>query len=115
MHVVLVDVRSTQVGILNDRVHYGCTDTGYVHDAALFIAGARAAVETCELSAEREDREMVGMEDDGIRLLGQTYHNSPEIRAAGAHNGAMHIEGLLPHRDLCIAQKIGLAQLVEHI
>lgn len=67
MHVVLVDVRSTQVGILNDRVHYGCTDTGYVHDAALFIAGA--AVETCELSAVREDRERVGKEDDGIRLL----------------------------------------------
>lgn len=61
MHVVLVDVRSTQVGILNDRVHYGCTDAGYVHDATLLIAGARAAIETCELSAVRQ-------EDDGGRV-----------------------------------------------
>lgn len=54
VHVVVVDVCPTQVGILNYRVHYGRTDAGYVHDATLLIAGAHAAIEACELGSARD-------------------------------------------------------------
>lgn len=54
VHVVLVDVCPAQVGILYNRVHYGRTDAGYVHDATLLIAGARTAIEACELGSARD-------------------------------------------------------------